>query len=431
MPAKARGCSGHGWGFIAPDVDDPPLCISLCRDRVLKELLLKDETFERVCEALQDRDRMEKEQPFRALYCCDAQACGVDNLGEGGRDPNVNWFINACQEWVALLNRIWRPDAKATTSIGYHSIIDPGPPRPHHICDSESADGPDTGCQEAKAVSTSDDGASESTPRTSSQGTITTSETATSPSTQRSISETTYSTVGEPSIAASVDPSSSTQGEQQGSKGMPLGVKVTISIIAVVGAIAIAALLFCLVRRRHPRRNDMRRLIKHPTSPPPPDSPAPLVSPTISHTDVDGVPLTPPARLRERRFLPTPADGFPSSPLFSPTSSNLSPRHERTPRICSSNQVPMIVMTAPDGAKAKGNEGSVDVVVSPPASAQIAPPGYNTDSSPPRPPRSRHASFKMLASPGPPPTRALPSTPPVRPSTPTSSPPRKSTSASS
>ncbi|KAG9506862.1 hypothetical protein J7337_000406 [Fusarium musae] len=297
MSTKTKGCSGHSWGFIAPDVQDPPLCISLCRERFLKELVPGDETIERVCEVLQDRDWMEKEQPFRALYCCDAQACGVDNLGEGGKDR------------------------------------------------------------------------------------------------------------------------------------MPLGVKVTIAIISVVGLLAIAALIFCLLRRRRSRKTDIRRLIKHPSSPPPrADSPTPLVSPTISHTDPDGVPLTPPARLRERRFLADEPNGFPTSPVYSPTSSKLSPRHERTPRIYSANQVPMIVMTAPDGGKVR-DDGSLsfsDGIITPPPSALIAPLGYNTQTSPPRPPRSRDASFNMLASPGPPPTRALPSTPPYRPSTPTS-PPGKGT----
>lgn len=79
-------CGGHSWGFIAANVDDPPECISKCRERFLKGLLPKDETFERVCEVLSDKDHMDKEQPFRALYCCDAQLCGVDNLGRSGKD---------------------------------------------------------------------------------------------------------------------------------------------------------------------------------------------------------------------------------------------------------------------------------------------------------------------------------------------------------
>ncbi|KAK2938232.1 hypothetical protein FoTM2_001450 [Fusarium oxysporum f. sp. vasinfectum] len=348
MSTKTKGCSGHSWGFIAPDVQDPPLCISLCRERFLKGLVPGDETIERVCEVLQDRDWMEKEQPFRALYCCDAQACGVDNLGEGGKDPNVNWLINTCQDH------------------GYHSIIDPGPPQPYHICDPESLHD-DKDCQQVKGTDKSQDASSQTT--------------------------------------------------------------AGASTAEIVGLLAIAALIFCLLRRRRSRKTDIRRLIKHPSSPPPrADSPTPLVSPTISHTDPDGVPLTPPARLRERRFLADEPNGFPTSPVYPPTSSKLSPRHERTLRIYSANQVPMIVMTAPDGGKVR-DDGSLsfsDGIITPPPSAHIAPLGYNTQTSPPRPPRSRDASFNMLASPGPPPTRALPSTPPYRPSTPTS-PHRKGT----
>ncbi|KAF5598504.1 hypothetical protein FPCIR_3067 [Fusarium pseudocircinatum] len=414
MSTKTKGCSGHSWGFIAPDVQDPPLCISLCRERFLKELVPGDETIERVCEVLQDRDWMEKEQPFRALYCCDAQACGVDNLGEGGKDPNVNWLINTCQDH------------------GYHSIIDPGPPQPYHICDPESLN-EDKACQKAKGTDKSQDASSQSTSEASTAES--TLQTTTNPTTlettsvpiQSSIPETTYSTTTVPSTLATSDPSSSDSSNTN--KGMPLGVKVTIAIISVISLLAIAALIFCLLRRRQSRKTDIRRLIKHPSSPPPrADSPTPLVSPTISHTDPDGVPLTPPARLRERRFLADEPNGFPTSPVYSPTSSKLSPRHERTPRIYSANQVPMIVMTAPDGGKVR-DDGSLsfsDGIITPPPSAHIAPLGYNTQTSPPRPPRSRDASFNMLASPGPPPTRALPSTPPYRPSTPTS-PPRKGT----
>lgn len=79
-------CDGHSWGFIAANVEDPPGCISKCRERFLRGLLPKDETFERVCEVLSDKDHMDKEQPFRELYCCDSQLCGVDNLGRGGKD---------------------------------------------------------------------------------------------------------------------------------------------------------------------------------------------------------------------------------------------------------------------------------------------------------------------------------------------------------
>ncbi|KAJ4014895.1 hypothetical protein NW766_005212 [Fusarium irregulare] len=419
------GCAGHFWGFVAPDVQDPPQCIALCRERFLKELVPEDETFEKVCEALQDKEYMEREQPFRALYCCDAQACGVDNLGERGRDPNVNWLINACQD------------------IGYHSVIDPGPPQPYHICDSESIHGNNKDCQEVNSADRTGDVLSQITSTTTStvtaEITITRStrtsaidseaETSTSLSIQSSIQPTDYSTSSDPATHATSDPSNSDQSHSN--KGLSTGVKVTIAIISIVGLLFILALIFCVFRRRRSRKNDIRRLIKHPTSPPPAaGSPTPLVSPTLStsHVDAESVPLTPPARLRERRYLPT--DGFPTSPLFSPTGKKLSPRHERTPRIYSANQVPMIVMTAPDGGKMNNDRSPSlsDGIITPPASALMTPFGPNGNTSPPRPPRSRDASFQMLASPGPPPTRALPSTPPIRPSTPTS-PSRKGTTS--
>ncbi|CEI65284.1 hypothetical protein FVEN_g6287 [Fusarium venenatum] len=425
------GCTGRSWGFVAPDVQDPPQCIALCRERFLKELLPEDETFDRVCEALQDSDRMERDQPFQALYCCDAQACGVDNLGERGRDPNVNWLINACQD------------------IGYHSVIDPGPPQPYHICDSESFNGNDKHCQDANSTDKTQYESSTTASRppstkstTTTENTVstkpTTKETISSVPLQSSVPQTSYSTSRDPSTKVTSDPSNSDQNGTKDNKGMPLGVKVTIAIISVVSLLAIGALIFCLLRRRRSRKNDIRRLIKHPTSPPPvADSPTPLVSPTISfsvsHVDAEAVPLTPPARLRERRYLPTTGDQpevFPTSPLFSPTGRKLSPRHERTPRIYSANQVPMIIMTAPDGGNMRDNDHSASIsdgIITPPPFALIDPFGISGDTSPPHPPhppRSRDASFNMLASPGPPPTRALPSTPPNRPATPTN-PPQK------
>ncbi|KAF4979706.1 hypothetical protein FZEAL_4134 [Fusarium zealandicum] len=408
-----RGCSSHGWGFIAPDVDDPPQCISMCRERFLRELLPKDETFQRVCEALEDQGHMDREQPFRALYCCDSQLCGVDNLGEGGKDH-------------------------------------PGPPDADYICSPESMNGGDARCQKAQEVtSPEEDETTESAPRipeatVSDAATwkrLTTSEASTTVPIQSSFPDTTYSTSSDPSLAASLDPSNRGDENSDG-QGLPLGVKVAIVVVVVVISMVIAALVFCLLRRRRSRRSDIRRHIKHPTSPPPADSPTPLVSPTISHTDADGVPLTPPARLRERKFLPTLGEqspsrqtGFPTSPLYSPTGSSMSPRHERTPRIYSAPAVPMIVMTAPKGGYLSQNDRFPSGIVTPPASAQRSL-FEHSNGSPPRPLRSRDGPFKLsnLVSPGPPPTRALPSTPPHRPCTPTKpfySPPRKGTSVAS
>lgn len=74
------------WGFVASDISDPPQCVQDCRERflraVLQLLLPKNETFDELCQALSY-----KESPLLdALYCCDSQLCGVDNLGGAGQD---------------------------------------------------------------------------------------------------------------------------------------------------------------------------------------------------------------------------------------------------------------------------------------------------------------------------------------------------------
>ncbi|KAH7153191.1 hypothetical protein EDB81DRAFT_946084 [Dactylonectria macrodidyma] len=375
IPAWETGCAAHDWGFIAADVDDPPHCVSECRERFLRAMLPKDETFGQLCEVFEDRDRMDKEMPFRSLYCCDSQLCGVDNLGEIGKDPNVNWFINVCQD------------------IGYHSITDPGPPDSTYTCSHDAVYGGGSLCQsESPEVVIDNASSSPSPPSVSSESVTKTPIWSLGDATSRdntiigtpaptfnlvpsSMPDQTYSRITDPSLGASMDPSDA-EGEAQDERGLSTGVKVTIGLTTIIAIAIIVALAICLLRRRS-RKGDIRSKIKHPNSPAPAGSPTPLVSPVISsfeadgiqlatsHTGVNGVQLTPPARLRERRLLPTALDqripqrgkpveqpGFPMSPLYSPTTGKLTPRHERTPKICHGDNVvtvPRIVMTAPNG----------------------------------------------------------------------------------
>ena len=224
------------------------------------------------------------------------------------------------------------------------------------------------------------------------------------------------------SIMTSQDSSQMDDGVDRG-KGLSTGVKVAITVCTLLALIALLGFLLCFLRRRSRQQDhlSLRRRIKHPTSPRPPGSPTPLVSPTVSHTDADGVPLTPPARLRERKFLPTvvsqlspglKASGhssFPASPLYSPTTNKLIPRHERTPKIYSGGNSPPLYpvpSNVPSG-------GVTAIAVA------------SKRNSPSRPPRPQEAPLDItgLASPGPPPTRALPSTPPNGPISPTVSSP--------
>ena len=83
---EAKGCGGEPWGLLATDVSDPPKCIQGCRSRFLNILVGEHETLATACEVLSDMGHTGKTQPFRDLYCCDSQLCGVDNLLKEGKD---------------------------------------------------------------------------------------------------------------------------------------------------------------------------------------------------------------------------------------------------------------------------------------------------------------------------------------------------------
>lgn len=96
---EGNRCSNQPWGFLATDVADPPACIADCRQKFLRGLSLEDETLETVCEALTDNGNTDiKDEMFWALYCCDAQLCGVDNLKGGGDDRTLPPMICSRKE---------------------------------------------------------------------------------------------------------------------------------------------------------------------------------------------------------------------------------------------------------------------------------------------------------------------------------------------
>lgn len=245
---------------------------------------------------------------------------------------------------------------------------------------------------------------------------------STSTSYQKSMPTQTSPGESDSSSVASQD-SSKADEELDDGKGMSTGIKIVITVCTLLALISLLVLLLCFLRRRSRRQNrsNIRRRIKHPSSARPPGSPTPLVSPTMSHTDIDGLPLTPPARLRERKFLPSVVSqlspvsktsshrSFPASPLYSPTTSKLMPRHERTPKIYNGGHSPPIY----------------PMVTTPPRGGVTAVAVASNRTSPTRPSRPQEAAVDItgLASPGPPPTRALPSTPPNGPISPTISSP--------
>jgi len=205
------------------------------------------------------------------------------------------------------------------------------------------------------------------------------------------------------------------------SNGLSTGTKAAIGTCSAIGLLLLIVLVVVLLRkrRRHrdPYKRNLKAHIRHhhgfgsgPLPPPPPaDSPTPLISPTNSTSAVAAAvvaPLTPPARLRDRKLLPSilrPGSGgggggrassppltslspprspvslqrgqqyghplaFPSANICSPTTSKLQPRHER-----------MLIIYG-GGAEPK-NTGSVRSTAKRSSVSSYAASGTNTASS--------------------------------------------------
>jgi len=294
-----------------------------------------------------------------------------------------------------------------------------------------------------------------------------------------STSSTTAFHTGTPTLVASS--ASTTSGSRlSGGAKTAIGLSSAVALVAMV-----AAALLCLYRRkrrRNPPHRSLRTHLQFAQNIPPSSSPTPLISPVNSANNRGG-PLTPPLRLRDRKFLAsilrpgnrspsppltplTPAystpynsgGNFPASPICSPTTSKLVPRHERKPHVHGGSlgsvsvdstlppippQIALSMVGGPTGTNSRGslssygtssmtghsslrNEITIPPPVSPPAAAAYfsGAGSPNPPSSPARPPRPHDAPLEIpdLVSPasptslvaplGPPPNRALPPPPP-------------------
>lgn len=230
---------------------------------------------------------------------------------------------------------------------------------------------------------------------------------------------------------------------------MPVSTKVTIGVSVMVGILAVLALIAWHLRLKARLRNKKRisRPIK-PSSLPP----TPLISPSSSYAGPPSGPLTPPPRLQERRFLLTRAlslrrnnqrrqyneedsqewAGVPLSPMppLSPLSSLSIPRTRWSPEegehggITATTTISQITHVSRPPRDDLAPAASVSSIFSS-ASTLRATSNTSADSTQirysgatatdlPRPPPRVYETPPMvrgLASPGPPPTRALPSLP--------------------
>ncbi|KAK3344254.1 hypothetical protein B0T25DRAFT_322026 [Lasiosphaeria hispida] len=446
---------------------DPIPCLASCKRQFLQEISpgwKEDSSWPQGCQNLTSATATNR---FWSLYWCDSTFCGVaiNQTGGLGQDPNVGLIINTCQ------------------NNGYHSVLDPGPPPATFLCHTnreaearcmrtnfQVPGAPSSVSAAQLPTSVSSDAVpstTSATPATPTASTSWTTSTLAGPTQGATSSSATY-------VASPTRLSSAGTGESTTSgSGLSGPAKIAIAACSAVGLVAIISLvLLCLYRRKrrkasvHRTLRSQLRLTQHiPSS----GSPTPLISPANSAIG-GGPPLTPPLRLRDRRFLPSilrpgnrspsppltpltpayspynPSAVFPSSPICSPTTNKLVPRYERTPRPNTSSNAssslppipPQIAYAVPGGGPNRGSLSSYGGASSTTGHSSLrneiprshplhdtsthnnATAGPTPPSSPTRPPRPHDTPLEIpdLVSPaspspslsplGPPPNRALP-----------------------
>ncbi|KAK3386900.1 hypothetical protein B0H63DRAFT_558501 [Podospora didyma] len=416
---------------------------------------------------------------FWQLYWCDSTFCGVAISPTGGleQDPNVDLIINTCQ------------------NIGITSVLDPGPPTSGFSCQTDAKEA--SQCPNAHGLSgtlLANTKASEGNPfsqtQTETPKTLLSSKpkqlsstlptTVTAPLTTRHYIPSTLTpepttlitatsllpqtlVVVESSTTPTVLGASATSAGNSttSSSGLSGAAKAAMAVCSVVGLVALIFLSALCLRRRQRKRQQLHRhrRLRSPSrlarDGPRPNSPRSLlISPSSYAADNNSPPLTPPLRLRDRKFLPsilrsssnrspsppltplTPAYSsthnsavFPASPLCSPTTSKLVPRAEgRTAlRTYGDDVHPQISLAMPNGGTighgrhvSRGSLGSSSVAPSSttgPSSLRnevhatnfnyftrsTPPPPPPPTASPTRPPRPQEAPLEIpdLVSPAP------------------------------
>ncbi|KAL1839818.1 hypothetical protein VTJ49DRAFT_1097 [Mycothermus thermophilus] len=306
---------------------DPRVCIEDCRAQFLRTAYpgwTETEGWREGCGSL---DRGTALSEFWQLYWCDSVFCGVANSQGGlGQDPNVNFVINTCQ------------------NNGFFNIFDPGPPPAEFACTTETKP---TSCSPTGTPSTT------TPPQATESG--------------KSQTTTESSTLAGPGVIPQPTTNPKTSPSTSGNELTGQG-KAAIAICSVLALLLLLSLVVVFIRRRkqrkalagaglRPRRSpDGGIIIDHSIGPT--SSPTPLITPVKTAGGGVRTIIAPPLRLRDHKFtLPSifrrggdrspsppltplttadeqPSDSggavhFPTSPLYSPTTSKLTPRYER------------------------------------------------------------------------------------------------------
>ncbi|KAH6656709.1 hypothetical protein BKA67DRAFT_655023 [Truncatella angustata] len=245
------------------------------------------------------------------LYCCDTKYCGLGVVGTAARqDPNVDGIIDQCK------------------NIGISGIVDPGPPQ-RDRCGPTSED-------PFKVMSISS-GTADHGGFTGMQIEIsTTSITSLTPIQGDSPAITTETGTDALNTSTPMAPTASSVSLH----GLKTGDAVAIGVCATIAALALFLALLCVCRRR--RRSKVyiktpprsRAFVAHDQ--PPTGSRAKLVTSPHDFLPKSLQPLTPPMRLRDRRYLSPVTSHHPIRSFFAPSYSSQSesifPEHSIPPR---------------------------------------------------------------------------------------------------
>lgn len=402
---------------------DSPNCSPECQAQLLTSLASSDGTLKSVCLTLSDRHRCGRDD-FYIPYYCGTQLCTINSKRDADQQSIISRLISSCES-NKLVNLVLLDQ--------HHRILGA-------LLDEQEHNHRQQRFSTTPVVAFPAATASEF-PKEGFHTVIIKTSFSSIPSTVHSLTASGRSTTY-PAIPAEntkyLHHQRSTVTNQVSST-----TKVTIGVSVMVGVLVIIGFIGWHMRMKIRFRNKKRisRPIK-PISPPT----TPLISPSSSHAAPPKAPLTPPARLQERRFLlpralslrrnnqrlrsdgpslqdkagmplaplsPLPISkarrspeggerqGITSMTLISPTTSPARPPRDDTPSETSISSVFSHVGTVRaasnasiNSAQNKYNSASATELPRPPLRVYEAPPAVG-----------------RLASPGPPPTRALPSLP--------------------
>ncbi|TFA99234.1 hypothetical protein CCMA1212_008891 [Trichoderma ghanense] len=424
-------------------------CTPDCRAQFLTSLAPKVDGYGTLCQAFSNSFK-DGGQGLAVLYCCGSQLCEMDVMGSADLDCAEH------QQGPQILSEVWYTlhshmlNTLVDTDLGsdgYDSVTDPASLNQAHVL-SKSRHGKEHARQE-NATPTA------ALPTATPSGFLIEGfHTITSKIHPPPASEIAHGSTASEShvlhLATTTETSKPLHERARDTSKVPSGTKVTIGVSVMVGILAVVALIAWHIRIRMRLRNKKRisRPVK-PSSLPP----TPLISPSSSYAGPPNAPLTPPARLQERRFLLTRALSLrrnnyrrrhgdeeepeewsavplaPMPPLTPPSASRPAkrPLEEDEPGGITATTTISMTTTAPPRPPRSDipPAGSLTSVFSRAStlrattsnassdSTQIKSSGVTAVELPRQPARVYETppSIRGLASPGPPPNRALPSLP--------------------